>query len=523
MLHTPVSKTKTETTQSKSQLASLSKREHHPFLPDIGSQHILSSDIGNAMASHVPEVQRQQTVAGLQATYGNQAVLHTLHTSPQVARMIPLRPSQGVILQRKCACGGSSEAEGECAECKEEREGTLQRRAVNANAAPAGAQGVPSIVHDVLRSPGQPLDASTRDFMEPRFVHDFSQVRVHTDTKAEESASAVNALAYTVGKDVVIGSGQYAPRTSEGKKLMAHELTHVMQQGRVNMRRQLNIGQVNDAHEHEADTAAKFIGSTSAEQPFSVRIGSGGPLLQRQTITDDDLDQADTEQAGDDIAVYDGDTPVIGIDTSEDPGEQIETEGTTVAEAINPEFQDVTPAQAGATEKEKPKAPTLPKKVPPKKITRIDVDLGAQKLTITWSDGSQPITRTISSGKGLPDTSDDPCKTQKETNCTPVGDEFKITSKGDENTKNTHGDHMSWYVGIDDTRGIGIHDSQPVTGKPASHGCIRIDEATAKLINKNIVKGSTEVHISGKAETKPWKSPPKKSGPNPSKQKSTGN
>src|SRR5947209_15066228 len=76
---------------------------------------------------------------------------------------------------------------------------------------------------------GQPLDAGTRAFMESRFGHDFSRVRVHTDSRAAESAQAINALAYTVGRNVVFGRGQYAPGTSEGSKLLAHELTHVVQ------------------------------------------------------------------------------------------------------------------------------------------------------------------------------------------------------------------------------------------------------------------------------------------------------
>ncbi len=89
---------------------------------------------------------------------------------------------------------------------------------------------VPPIVHEVLRSPGQPLDPATRAFMEPRFGHDFGPVRVHTDARAAQSAQSVNALAYTVGRDVVFDAGQYAPHTREGKSLMAHELTHVVQQ-----------------------------------------------------------------------------------------------------------------------------------------------------------------------------------------------------------------------------------------------------------------------------------------------------
>ena len=104
---------------------------------------------------------------------------------------------------------------------------TLQRRAVN-NAEPTA---VPPIVHEVLRSPGQPLDAPTRAFFEPRLGHDFSKVRVHTDARAAESARAVNALAYTVKQDIAFGEGQYAPGAAEGRRLLAHELAHTVQQG----------------------------------------------------------------------------------------------------------------------------------------------------------------------------------------------------------------------------------------------------------------------------------------------------
>jgi hypothetical protein len=86
------------------------------------------------------------------------------------------------------------------------------------------------IVHEVLRSPGQPLDSATRSFMEPHFGHDFSQVRVHTDSRAAESARAVNVVAYTVGRDVVFGAGRYSPMTTAGQRLLAHELTHFVQQ-----------------------------------------------------------------------------------------------------------------------------------------------------------------------------------------------------------------------------------------------------------------------------------------------------
>jgi Domain of unknown function (DUF4157) len=102
----------------------------------------------------------------------------------------------------------------------------LQRAAVN----PSSVQQAPPLVHEVLCSPGQPLDTATRAFMEPRFGHDFSGVRVHTDTKAAESAQAVDALAYTVGRDVVFEDGQFCPHNSAGREIIAHELTHVVQQ-----------------------------------------------------------------------------------------------------------------------------------------------------------------------------------------------------------------------------------------------------------------------------------------------------
>jgi hypothetical protein len=193
----------------------------------------------------------------------------------------------GNFLQRKCACGQHSIAGEECEECRKNQKGMVQRSAMSA----APVNGVPPIVHDVLSSPGQALDGGTRAFMEPRFgfdfsgvrVHtaipmmshakltinlpgnqdeqeadrvadkvmglpephkdttasdqryfsqDFSRVRIHTDAKAAESARAVNARAYTVGHDIVFGAGQYVPGTSEGRRLIAHELTHVVQQQR---------------------------------------------------------------------------------------------------------------------------------------------------------------------------------------------------------------------------------------------------------------------------------------------------
>jgi hypothetical protein len=87
-----------------------------------------------------------------------------------------------------------------------------------------------SVVNDVVSSPGEPLGRTTRAFFEARFNRDFSDVRVYDDARAAESARAINARAYTVGGDIVFGAAEYAPETNEGKRLLAHELTHTVQQ-----------------------------------------------------------------------------------------------------------------------------------------------------------------------------------------------------------------------------------------------------------------------------------------------------
>lgn len=108
--------------------------------------------------------------------------------------------------------------------------GARDRSYTKQNEAPQTV-GQDSIVHSVLQSPGQQLDPATRAHFEPLLGYDFSHVRVHSDAQAATSARAVNALAYTVGHDIVFGAGQYTPYTPDGRKLIAHELAHVVQQG----------------------------------------------------------------------------------------------------------------------------------------------------------------------------------------------------------------------------------------------------------------------------------------------------
>jgi len=195
----------------------------------------------------------------------NQKTLDAFSSTLLASTALP----RGMTLQRKCACGTHTKSGGNCESCSEKDDRILSRRAVLS----ADVNEVPSVVHDVLRTPGEPLDASTRAFMEPRFGHDFSHVRLHTDAKSAESARAVNALAYTVGNDVVFGATQYSPGTENGHRLLAHELGHVMQQQGASRAfdRQLAVGKPDTEYERDADAMAESVLSENRSPTFSTR------------------------------------------------------------------------------------------------------------------------------------------------------------------------------------------------------------------------------------------------------------
>jgi hypothetical protein len=188
-----------------------------------------------------------------------QTALRTQRTGAPPPSFTPVR---GSLLQRKCACGGAPGPTGECESCRQKK---LQRKltvgasndpleqeadrvadevlAARAHSAVSGAppriqrgnanapaSTAPASVDRVLGSPGRPLAPVLRQDMEQRFGHDFSRVRIHTDGAADQSARDVNAHAYTVGRDVVFDGGRFRPHSLEGRRLLAHELTHVLQQ-----------------------------------------------------------------------------------------------------------------------------------------------------------------------------------------------------------------------------------------------------------------------------------------------------
>ncbi len=178
--------------------------------------------------------------------------------------------------------------------------GILRRK----SGGPRASAAVPSSVHEAIKLPGQPLDAVTRASMEPRFGQDFSHVRIHTDSQAAHSALAVDALAYTVGRHVVFGAGHYAPQTRHGDRLLAHELTHVMQQNMADSQitplSGLAINQPGDAYEREADTTAdRVMAGMSVGHTPSER----GLAVQRETPGDQTKDKPEEKKDAGDVIV----------------------------------------------------------------------------------------------------------------------------------------------------------------------------------------------------------------------------
>jgi hypothetical protein len=201
---------------------------------------------------------------------------HADASSKNSSAMSSLKPVRTDLLQRKCSCGGSSGLAGECERCSSKKRFGLQTKlkvnepgdiyeqeadhiaeqvmATPAHHAVSGGSPriqrfsgqsngemdtAPASVDQALASSGRPLEPALRYDMEQRFSHDFSRVRVHSGDVAEQSARDVNANAYTVGDDIVFGAGRFAPASDEGRRLIAHELTHVVQQNGSQLQRAL--------------------------------------------------------------------------------------------------------------------------------------------------------------------------------------------------------------------------------------------------------------------------------------------
>lgn len=361
------------------------------------------------------------------------------------AATVKVRPgSAAPTLQRKCACGRSAASLiGDCPDCQREKALKLQRKirvgrdddpleheadcvAERVLALPESFRsphnhGLPPLlppssastqgdlahtsVQRVLAMTGEPLDGVVRHDMERRFGHDFSRVRVHTGTAAERSAQEVGADAYTVGHNIVFGRDQFAPSAHSGRRLLAHELTHVVQQS------------------GEAGRA---------------------PTLRRQKT-----------------------------------GKK-------------------APARKAA-----PKKPQMcgrdSRKVKDNWITKVNIDVGANTLTIEWNDPKNvPAlsagTHKISPGTGrcCVDCNDEKVSQTDGSLCTPKGDTWKVDSTGCVLAGHPSAKNPTYFQ----RGGIAIHSGN-TSSPPRSHGCSRTSVEISELIHDNVVPKKTEISSSG--------------------------
>ena len=181
-----------------------------------------------------------------------------VQTKVQAGPAQSFTPAGTGLLQRECTLSNTPGLVGERSK-RDEEELTPQR---------SPAPVVQNIVYEAIRSPGKPLDSNMRIFMESGFGYDFSQVKVHDNSLAAESAQALNANAFTVGQHIVFGAGQYTPNSSLGQRLLAHELTHVVQVGDYTGMA-IAIAEPGNHWEKEAESAAASINANQSYQVVS--------------------------------------------------------------------------------------------------------------------------------------------------------------------------------------------------------------------------------------------------------------
>lgn len=352
------------------------------------------------------------------------------------ANRIPCAPSGRTgILQRKCACGGATGPTGECESCRKKREkGLVQRKSLSSDF----IGDVPTVVGEVLGATGRALDDPTRKTMESSFGQDFSRVRLHTDNRAAASARAIHALAYTVGHNIVFDSGQYAPHTLEGRQLLAHELTHVVQQGAERAAHPLRMEpDTPSAAERQADAVANRVVAGQDAGPI---VSSGvtiqkraAPFIDKVTVHLEPLQSA-----------------------------ELHWNGTPPADAPGSDRFQVSTGKGYS-------------------------DPGDDPGTCTRDCCSDPLTQCAPPWN-------QPGKVG--ACCTFHGNNFWTgTPLPEHNT-------WKWWTPIEpyySSRGIALHQHPKVNGQPIGHGCVRMDEANARRIHDFSNGRQTNVTIDGRA------------------------
>jgi len=213
------------------------------------------------------------------AVQGKLAISHPDDLRERQAEAISntvLHSHVGFPISNGCSCAG------ECEECRES--GLKPQLEAAPPSRPAAVSG--SVAH-LLRSSGYPLEGTERAFFEPRFGHDFAEVRIHANAEADRVAAAIHANAFSAGRDIFFASGRYAPSSEQGRKLLAHELTHTIQHEEDSAGdRTLLQRQPFDSVVFQPNDAPAW---GDLRSPFATRQGIAGPLQPQVEKTDDAL------------------------------------------------------------------------------------------------------------------------------------------------------------------------------------------------------------------------------------------
>ena len=357
------------------------------------------------------------------APLGNRATLKALG-----------RPTSRVVPRKACGCGGA--IGDQCSDCAAS-EPVVQRCSTGAEPSP---DAVASAVASGLASPAFPLDDAVRSELEPRFGHDLGAVRLHSGAQAAASARAVGALAYTVGRDIVFAPGRHAPHTAAGRRLLAHELAHVVQQsasaGSI-ARSSTAIAPASGLHERQADAAADAA-VAGGRVPALAPLRSGvqrraAPYIKRVRVNLAPPQSAELEWEG------------------EPPAEATGWDQFTVSTGkgySNPEDSLGTCARDCCTDANTQCAPPWNR---PDKVGSCCTYIGS----------------TFWTGRPL------------------------VEHNG-----------WSWWTPIEpyyNIRGIALHQHPEVTGRPIGHGCVRMAKENAKRIFDYSNGRRTNVTIGGRA------------------------
>ncbi len=346
-----------------------------------------------------------------------------------VPSSVKLSQSSGTIF-RRCACGTHTGG-ATCSECRKKE---VQRKAADGYA----VDEVPSIVGDVLREPGAPLSPSTRAFMEPRFGQDFSRVRIHTGERASQSAHAIHATAYAAGSHIAFAAGEFAPDTSRGRHLLAHELAHVVQQPDGAASRPERVAPDGTSTEHAADAAANaVVGGGSMGAPAAADAGAvhrqARPFIKQ-----------------------------VKVHLTPKQNAELEWQGAAPATAPGSDAFTVSTGKGYGDPDD-----------PPKTCKRACCSNAATQC-------AAPFNSPKSVGA---------C-------CTYIGTSFWTgTPEAD------HGGWKFWtpIQPYYESRFIALHQHPDVTGKPIGHGCVRMKEENAERIAKFSRGRKTAVSIDGDA------------------------